>query len=128
MRAAGRVAWHREGGSSMVSPNRSSATFGTLLRELRQSQNRTLEQMAALVSRAAGTPVSRVQIQAWEADTQPPGPADLGYLAVALEVPQLLLDAALAKQQAAAKRTSQSVNGANDSKQSRKRFGYHRVS
>jgi len=56
----------------MVSPNRSSATFGTLLRELRQSQNRTLEQMAALVSRAAGTPVSRVQIQAWEADTQPP--------------------------------------------------------
>jgi transcriptional regulator with XRE-family HTH domain len=98
----------------MVSPDRSNATFGTLLRELRQSENRTLDQVAAVASRAAGTPVSRAQVQAWEDDAQTPGSADLGHLAVALEVPQLLLDTALAKQQTAAKRIGPTVNGAND--------------
>lgn len=89
-------------------------TLGTLLRELRQSLNRTLDEVAGLVSRAAGTRVSRVQVQSWEDDTQTPSAVDLGYLAIALEVPQLLLEMALAKQTAAAKRTATSVNIGDD--------------
>lgn len=98
----------------MADQNPGGDTFGTLLRELRHSQNRTLDQVAGLVSRAAGATVSRARVQSWEADAETPDVEDLGHLAVALEVPQLLLETALDKQAAVARRTARNVNSADD--------------
>jgi transcriptional regulator with XRE-family HTH domain len=98
----------------MADRNPSGATLGALLRELRQSQSRTLDQVASLVSRAAGTPVNRARVESWEADAETPDVADLAHLAVALEVPQLLLETAVASQTAVAGRTSGNVDSADD--------------
>lgn len=98
----------------MAGHNPSGSTLGTLLRELRQSQNRSLETVAGPVSQAAGASVTRDQVQSWEAGTDTPGPTDLGHLAIALEVPLLLLDGALAEAERAAKRVAKSVNSADD--------------
>lgn len=88
--------------------------FGALLREIRQSQNRTLDQVAQLLSRGAGTPVSRDQVLSWESGELTPDATDLGHLAVALEVPQLLLETALAEQTAVARRIARSVSSPDD--------------
>lgn len=92
----------------------SKDSLGTLLRELRQSNSRTLDQVASIVSRAAGTIVSRDQVRSWETGKQNPTAADLGHLAIALEVPVMLLESALTTQQAEAKRTTENVNSAED--------------
>jgi transcriptional regulator with XRE-family HTH domain len=69
--------------------------LGQLICGLRQAQGYSHGQLAGLLCRLSGKPVMCETVQYWESGTHAPSPDEIGYLAIALEVPIFMLEAAL---------------------------------